>query len=205
MTSIAPAISTILGPPTLAANELLIGTAVFAAVLLVPIVWIIAIYNRFVSTRQHMKESWADVDVELKRRYDLVPNLVRTVQAYAAHEKAMFERIAELRSQAMSSQSVGEKTRVECELTRSLHRLVAVAEAYPVLKADRNFRELQEELALTEDRIAASRRFYNANVRELNTLCATFPSNLVAGLFGFRAEPFFELDDPAERSAPRVS
>ncbi len=192
--------------PTLAAAEvIIIPCAIVAAIVILPLIWAIATYNRFQSVRQHMRESWSDVDVELKRRYDLIPNLVSTVKGYAAHERAVFDRIAELRTQAMAARDAHEKRPVECELTRTLHRLVAVAEAYPTLKADRNFLALQEELALTEDRIAAARRFYNANVRELNTLCATFPSNLVAGAFGFRPEDFFELDAPDERQAPRVS
>jgi LemA protein len=193
-------------PTSFAAAEVIfIPCAIVAAVLILPLIWAVATYNRFQSVRQHMRESWSDVDVELKRRYDLIPNLVNTVKGYAAHERGVFDRIAELRSQAMAARDASEKRPVECELTRTLHRLVAVAEAYPTLKADRNFLALQEELALTEDRIAASRRFYNANVRELNTLCSTFPSNLLAGAFGFRPEGFFELDAPEERQAPRVS
>ena len=183
---------------------LAITCGVIAAIVLLPTIFVIVTYNRFQSVRQHMRESWADVDVELKRRYDLIPNLVNTVKGYATHEREIFEKITALRSQAMSMANISDKVPVEGELSRVLHRLIAVAEAYPTLKADRNFLELQQELSLTEDRIAAARRFYNANVRELNTLCTTFPSNVLAGMFGFRPEGFFELDSAAEREAPKV-
>ncbi|MDZ4754377.1 MAG: LemA family protein [Phycisphaerae bacterium] len=193
------------GGTLIVAEAAIVVLAVFGAIILIPLIWLIATYNRFASTRQHMKESWAGVDVELKRRHDLVPNLVSTVKGYAVHEQQIFERLAELRSQAMSAHTAGTQVPVEGELTRCLHRLIAVAESYPSLKADRNFLELQQELALTEDRIAASRRFYNANVRDLNTLCTTFPSSLIAGVFKFTPEGFFELDSANEREAPRVT
>jgi LemA protein len=186
--------------------EPIIVCLVVAGFLLVPVVWFVATYNRIQGVRQHMKESWSGVDVELKRRHDLVPNLVNTVKGYAAHEREIFERIAELRSQAVSTTARGgEKSAVEGELGKVMQRLIAVAESYPELKADRNFLELQKELALTEDRIAAGRRFFNANVRELNTLATTFPSNLVAGMVGVRPETFFELDSPLERARPDVA
>ena len=187
--------------------ELAICCLVVAGVLLLPLIWFIATYNRFASLRQHLRESWADVDVELKRRHDLVPNLVSTVKGYAAHEKEIFEQVAALRTQAMglASRGGGAAAQTENELGKCLHKLIAVAERYPDLKADRNFLSLQHELSNTEDRIAASRRFYNANVRELNTLRSTFPSNMVAGMFRVEGEGFFELDDPTERAAPTVS
>lgn len=183
------------------------GTAILVLILgafvLLPLIWAIATYNRLVSTRQQMKESWSGVDVELKRRHDLIPNLVSTVKGYAAHESAIFEKLASLRAQAMSiTDHGGARAQAEGELAKTLGRLVAVAERYPSLKADANFLELQKELALTEDRIAAGRRFYNANVRELNTLSTTFPSNVLAGVFGFKIEEFFELDDASERAVP---
>ncbi len=195
-------------PPTVllaVVEPILLGCVVLGAIVLLPVIWVIVNYNRFQAVKQHLRESWADVDVELKRRHDLIPNLVNTVKGYAAHEQAIFARVSELRLQAMSATDAGAKIPVEGELSRTLHRLIAVAESYPTLKADRNFLELQQELSLTEDRIAAARRFYNANVRELNTLCTTFPSNVLAGMFGFRPEGFFELDSAAERSAPTVS
>jgi len=176
-------------------------------VVIVPLIWVIAMYNRFASIGQHLRESVADVDVELKRRYDLVPNLVATVRGYAAHERETLERVTALRLQAMRDAEdahLGRRSSAEREFGGSIRRLIAVSEAYPQLKADASFLELQKELALTEDRIAAARRFYNGNVRELNVLCASFPSNIVAGMFGFRPEGFFELDDAAERTAPDV-
>ena len=184
-----------------------IPIAIVLAVIVVPAIWLIVNYNRFASIGQHLRESAADVDVELKRRYDLVPNLVATVKGYATHERDVLERVTTLRLQAMRDAEdahLGRRSSTERDFGGSIQRLIAVGEAYPQLKADANFLELQRELALTEDRIAAARRFYNANVRELNVLCASFPSNIVAGLFGFRPEGFFELDDAAERAAPVV-
>ncbi|MEY3025973.1 MAG: hypothetical protein RLZZ238_870 [Planctomycetota bacterium] len=176
-----------------------------AVVLGVPMLWVVATYNRFSRLGQVVKESWSGVDVELKRRHDLVPNLVATVKGYAQHEREALELVVAARARAVGA---GDelRTRVagEADLGRSLGRLLAVAESYPELKADRHFLELQRELALTEDRIAASRRFYNANVRELNSLRIEFPTNLVAGMFNFREERFFELDDASERAAPQV-
>jgi LemA protein len=181
---------------------LLIGLAL---VVVVPLVAAIAIYNRLASTRQHIRESWSDIDVELKRRYDLIPNLVTTVKGYAAHERETLERVTALRNAAQANHgSPRSQAGDESALMLAVGRLFAVAEAYPQLKADTHFRELQTELANTEDRLAASRRFFNANVREMNQLCSTFPSNVVASLFGFRPEEFFELSSDAERVVPRV-
>ncbi len=178
---------------------------VVAVILGIPLIWFIATYNRFARLGQLVKESWSGVDVELKRRHDLVPNLVATVKGYAQHEKETLELVVAARARAVQAgDALRERVDGESELTRSLGRLIAVAESYPELKADRHYLELQRELSLTEDRIAASRRFFNANVRELNALRVEFPSNLIAGMFGFREERFFELDDPGERAAPRV-
>lgn len=186
-------------------NPLLIALAVVGGVLLLAVIWLVATYNRFVRLRQHITESWSDIDVELKRRHDLIPNLVATVKGYAAHERAIFEEIAALRSRAMAPHaSAAEIAADESALDRAVTRLIAVAEAYPALKADANFLALQKELSLTEDRIAAARRFYNGNVRELNQLCATVPTNLVASAFGFTPASFFEVTSAAEREAPRV-
>ncbi len=179
---------------------------VFAVLLGVPLIWLIATYNRFSRLTQHVRESWSGVDVELKRRHDLIPNLVETVKGYATHERETIERVVAARAQAMQAGAhLKERVDGEAQLGQSLGRLLAVAEAYPALKADRNFLELQRELSLTEDRIAASRRFYNANVREINGLRAAFPSNIVAGFFGFGEQSFFELSDGAERTAPTVN
>ncbi|MEY2714914.1 MAG: hypothetical protein RIT24_1257 [Planctomycetota bacterium] len=178
---------------------------VVAVILGIPLIWFIATYNRFARLGQLVKESWSGVDVELKRRHDLVPNLVATVKGYAQHEKETLELVVAARARAVQAgDALRERVDGESELTRSLGRLIAVAESYPELKADRHYLELQRELSLTEDRIAASRRFYNANVRELNALRIEFPSNLVAGMFGFKEERFFELDDSSERAAPSV-
>lgn len=178
---------------------------VIAVVVGVPLIWFIVTYNRFARLGQLVKESWSGVDVELKRRHDLVPNLVATVKGYAQHEKETLELVVAARAKAVhAGDALRERVDGEGELTRSLGRLIAVAESYPALKADRHYLELQRELSLTEDRIAASRRFFNANVRELNALRIEFPSNIVGGVFGFKEERFFELDDSSERAAPSV-
>jgi LemA protein len=175
---------------------------VFGVVVGLPLLWAILTYNRFARLGQHVKESWSGVDVELKRRHDLVPNLVETVKGYAKHERETLEMVVAARAKAMAAgEALRERVDGESELGRSLGRLIALSESYPELKSDRHFLELQRELSLTEDRIAASRRFYNSNVRELNSLRIQFPSNLVAGAFGFREERFFELEDPSERTA----
>lgn len=183
-----------------------IALIVFAGAAPIPLVWLIAVYNRFVGLRQHIRESWSDIDVELKRRYDLVPNLVETVRGYAAHERETLELVVSARNRAAQNHaSAAEQALDESAMLIGLKRLFALAEAYPQLRADAHFLALQKELSLTEDRIAASRRFYNANVREMNQLRLSFPTNLVAGMFGFREESFFELASEAERVVPRVS
>ncbi len=176
-----------------------------AGVLLVGLIWLIATYNRFVRLRQHLKESWSDIDVELKRRYELIPNLVATVKGYAAHEKEVLESVTELRNRAASNRGSAASQAVdESALMLGVRKLFAVAEAYPDLKANTNFLSLQEQLAETEDRIAAARRFFNGNVRDMNSLRESFPSSIVAGMFNFEAGTFFELASDAERVVPRV-
>lgn len=168
-------------------------------------VFVLANYNRLVRVRQHLRESWSDISVEMKRRYDLIPNLVETVKGYAAHEQSVFEEIAELRSQAMRNEGSAASQAVdERALGIGVGKLLAVAEAYPDLKADTHFLALQQELTNTEDRIAAARRFFNGNVRELNQLCRAFPTNLIASMFGFEESSYFELDDDAQRTAPSI-
>lgn len=172
--------------------------AVAAALLLA----LVVSYNRFVRQRNLVRESWRQVDVELVRRHDLIPNLVATVRGYAAHERAVLESVTAARTEARraaadSSAGPAEQGRVETALQRSLGGLFAVAENYPTLKADANFAELQRQLAETEDRIAAARRFYNGNVRALNTRVEAFPSSLVASAFRFGPAGYFETDDPA--------
>jgi LemA protein len=179
---------------------------VTAAVLLLPLIWLIMNYNGLVRLRQHVIESWSNVDTELKRRYDLIPNLVETVKGYAAHERQTLELVVQARNRAVASMgSPASQAADENALIATLRQLMAVVENYPQLKANQHFLQLQHELSNTEDRIQAARRFYNANVRDLNTRVAVFPSNLVAGMFGFRAADFFEIDDAGIRAAPTVA
>lgn len=188
------------------APQALIALVVIAAVALVPLVWFIATYNRFVALRQHVRESWRNIDIELKRRYELVPNLVATVKGYADHEQGVLAMVTELRSKALASVGPAQSQAAdESRLQLGLRQLFAVAEGYPALKADAHFRSLQQELANTEDRIAAARRYYNANVRDLNQLCRSFPASLVASVAGAEPATYFELSDQAERVVPRVS
>ena len=161
-------------------------------------------YNRFVSQKQLIKDSWANIDTELRRRYDLIPNLVETVRGYASHERETFEAVTNARSRAQAAQGPAEQSAAEGILGQALGRLLAVAEAYPELQADENFRQLQDELAQTENRIAVSRQVYNDTVLTYNTAIQTFPGLLVAGPFGFARKDFFELEGEA-REAPRVS
>jgi LemA protein len=185
-------------------SEVQVILLALAVVVIVPVVYVVATYNRIVRLRQHIREAWADVDVELKRRHDLVPNLVETVRGYAAHERELLARLIELRNKAASDESPRALGEDETALQRQLGRVFLLAEAYPDLKADRHFLELQRELALTEDRLAAARRFYNGNVRELNSLVQSFPSNIVAGMAGATTSDYFEVAGDAERVAPRV-
>lgn len=183
------------------------GIVLIVLVVLVVIagLWAIATYNGFVRLRNLVQESWRQIDVELHRRHDLIPNLVETVKGYAAHERGVFEEVTRARSLAAAPGSgVAEQAAQENALTAALGRLFAVAENYPVLRASENFAQLQTELATTEDRIAAGRRFYNANVRALNTKVETFPANVVAGMFGFQRAEYFEVTDPQVRQAPQV-
>ncbi len=179
-----------------------IGLGILGAVLL----WAVLTYNLLVRTRQHVRESWSGIDTELKRRYDLIPNLVDTVRGYAAHERETFAEVTAARAHA-STAGGGPASQAAAErpLVDGLRRLLAVAERYPDLKASEHFLSLQKELANTEDRIQAARRFYNANVRDLNTRIEVFPSNLVAGMFGFVPAEFFEVEAATVRQAVDVS
>jgi LemA protein len=166
----------------------------------------IALYNGLIRLRNVVQESWRQIDVELNRRHDLIPNLVETVKGYASHERATFEAVTSARAAAAAPGSTpAQQAQQENVLTQALGRLFAVAEAYPDLKANQNFLDLQRQLAETEDRIAASRRFYNANVRSLNTKVETVPSNIVAGMFNIGREEYFEAEDEQVRAAPSVS
>ena len=162
-------------------------------VVLVAAIWL---YNRLVRLRARADDGWATIDVQLRRRYDLIPNLVETVQGYATHERELFERVTEARTKAIEAGGVREQASAEHEVSTGLGRLMAVVEAYPELKADRHFLALQEELVGTESRIAYARQFYNDQVRLLNTAIGTFPSKLLARAFGFEERPFFDIDDP---------
>jgi LemA protein len=157
----------------------------------------IYVYNRLVRLRVRSENAWSQIDVQLKRRYDLIPNLVEAVKGYAAHEREVFEEVAKARSQAQSATGVRDQAQAENQLTAGIRRLFAVAENYPQLKASENFLALQEELTGTESKIAFSRQFYNDQVQALNTLIQTFPSNIVASLGGFAKREFFEIDEPA--------
>jgi LemA protein len=179
--------------------------AIVGFVVLIPLLWLIGTYNGLVRLRNHVRESWSAIDTELKRRYDLIPNLVETVKGYASHERDVLERVIQARNQAVASTGTPRSQAVdENALVGELRRLLAVVEAYPDLKASANFLQLQGELVNTEDRIQAARRFYNANVRDYNTRAEVFPANLVAGGFGFERADFFEIDSAVQRAAPAV-
>ncbi|MFH1228112.1 MAG: LemA family protein [Planctomycetota bacterium] len=178
-----------------------IGIILLAPFLILLIIFIV-IYNSLVSLRNYVKESWSDVDVQLKRRYDLIPNLVNTVKGYAAHEKEVFEKVTEARNKAFNNTGVYASQAVdENQMLGTLKTLFAVTENYPELKANENFLRLQKDLVDTEDKIAAARRFFNGNVRDYNNKVQMFPSSIVAGMFHFMPEDFFEVEDDAVRKA----
>lgn len=175
------------------------------AIIVAFVLFLIYKYNSFITLKNRTKEAWADIDVQLKRRYDLIPNLVNTVKGYATHESTAFEKVTEARSKAMQAGSMTEKGEAENMLSGTLKSLFAISEAYPELKANTNFMELQRELSDTENKIMASRRFYNGNVRDFNTGVQVFPGNLIAGMFKFTALEFFELEaDSAEKNPVEV-
>ena len=178
------------------------------AIVVVIGLFLVATYNRLVTLRQRVREAWADIDVQLKRRYDLIPNLVATVKGYAAHEAGVFERVTQARANAISAGQTGtpeQRAAAENQLTAALRSVFAVAENYPQLQAIQEFKDLSENLTATEDKIAFARRYYNGNVRDYNTSLQSFPTNVLAGMFGFTAEQYFELTDAAEREVPKVS
>jgi LemA protein len=172
-------------------------------VLVVLVIGLIAMYNGLVRLKVRVDEAWSDIDVQLKRRHDLIPNLVNIVKGYAAHEKEVFENVTEARSRAMGAGTAADKAEAENMLSNTLKSLFAVAEAYPDLKANQNFLELQRELTDTEDKIQASRRFYNGNVRDFNTKIQVFPTNIIAGALGFTKRDFFEAEE-GEKELPEV-
>lgn len=183
-------------------NSVIIGLGVLAALALL---WCVANYNRFVRLQNHLKESWSDIDVELKRRYQLIPNIVETVKGYAKHEQETLARVIAMRNRALGNQGSAESQAVdETSMLIGLKGIFALSESYPELRADTQFLALQKELALTEDRIAAARRFFNANVRDLRQLREMFPTSLIASMFKIEAPTFFELTSEVERVVPRV-
>jgi len=166
--------------------------------------WVAGTYNSLVKLQNRTEEAWSDIDVQLKRRYNLIPNLVETVKGYATHEKEIFQKVADARARAMGAEGVNEKQEAEKGLSKALKSLFAVSENYPDLKASNNFLELQRELRDTEDKIQAARRFYNANVRDLNIQIESFPSNVIASAFNFKQRELFELEEAAAKEAPKV-
>jgi LemA protein len=181
----------------------MIGYIILGIVVLILIV-LVVMYNGLVQLRVRCDSAWSDIDVQLKRRHDLIPNLVETVKGYAAHEKGTFENIAKFRSQAMQATTPADKAAAENQLTGALRQLFAVAEAYPELKASEEFTQLQGALNQTEDAIQNARRYYNAVVRDLNTKIQSFPTNMLASSFGFTARQFFEVSEPTEREPVQV-
>lgn len=166
---------------------------IIGVIVVVAVLWGIGMYNRFVRLRTRAEEAWSDIDVQLKRRYDLIPNLIETVKGYASHEQDVLEKVTEARTRAMGAQSIEEQGEAENMLSGALKSLFAVSENYPDLKANENFLELQRELTDTENKIQAARRFYNTNVRDFNIATETFPSNIIANWFSFSKKDFFEL------------
>lgn len=192
-----------------------LGMWIIIGVVAVVVMYFVFTYNAFVTLVQRTKEAWADIDVQLKRRYDLIPNLIETVKGYAAHERGVFEAVTEARAKAtqihvdpsnITAEQIAAMAGAEQALTGALGKLLAVAEAYPDLKASQNFSQLQNELSDTENKIQAARRFYNGNVRDLAIKLQSFPSNLIGNMFGFKAEPYFELEENSvERENVKVS
>ncbi|MBI1388088.1 MAG: LemA family protein [bacterium] len=185
---------------------LIIPLLVPLAIILVVGLWIAFMYNNLVRARNNVDESWSDIDTELKRRYNLIPNLVETVKGYASHEKETLDNVIQARNKAMANNGTpAEQAQDENVLVGGLRQLFALAESYPDLKANQNFLELQQELSNTEDRIQRSRRFYNGNVRDMNNMVQTFPSNVIANMFNFQTREYFELEDEAMREVPKVA
>jgi LemA protein len=181
------------------------GIYVLSAIALIVVLGVALTYNKLVRLRNMVKEGWSDIDVQLKRRATLIPNLVETVKGYVGHERSLLSEIANLRSRSLQAQGVGQKGEIETALSKSLGSLMAVAEGYPDLKANQNFLELQKELTEIEDQIQTARRYYNGTVRNLNIAVESFPSNIAAKFFIFVQAEFFAIDDANDRQAPHVS
>lgn len=182
----------------------MIAFFVLLGIIAVIVVWVIGVYNSLVGLRNRVKESWAQVDVQLKRRFDLIPNLMETVKGYMSHERETLEAVTQARAAVSGAGDMESRMAAEAGLTGALGRLFAVSEAYPDLKASTNFLALQEELTSTENKISFARQFYNETVMNFNNKVQMFPGNIIAGMFNFAAEKFFELEDEAQREAPKV-
>jgi LemA protein len=180
-------------------------TYILLAIVILFALWVVFAYNRFITLINRAKEAWSDIDVQLKRRYDLIPNLVETVKGYAKHESSAFENVTKARAAAMGAGTLAEKSQAENTLAGALKSVFAIAEAYPDLKANQNFLGLQTELSDTENKIQAARRFYNGNVRELNTAVESFPGNVIANMFKFAKMEFFELENEAAKEPVKVA
>jgi LemA protein len=173
-------------------------------ILVIIVIWFIAIYNGLIRARNTTREAWSGIDVQLKKRYDLIPNLVETVKGYSKHEQQLFQTVTEMRSRCMSAQDVKEKGQLESSLTQGIRSLFAVAENYPDLKASQNFLSLQKDLMTVESDLEMARRYYNGAARNLNNLVESFPSLLVANMGGFKTAEYFEIETPSERETPKV-
>jgi LemA protein len=180
------------------------ATWIIVIIIALLIIWIVSIFNRLVRLKNQTDEAWSDIDVQLKRRYDLIPNLIETVKGYATHEKSVLEDVTKARTEAMGATSFSDKAEKENALSGTLKSLFAVAENYPNLKANENFAKLQDELTDTEDKIQAARRFYNGNVRDFNIAIESFPSNIVAGSFHYEKRQLFQLEEKAASEPVKV-
>ena len=185
----------------------MLAAIIVIVVIVLLIVFLISLYNGMVRARNKVDEAWSGIDVQLKRRHDLIPNLVETVKGYAAHERGVFDEVTKARAGAIAAGSQGPQERAQAEnvLTGALRSLFAVAEAYPQLQAVQEFKDLSENLRDTEDKIQSSRRFYNGQVRDYNTALQTFPTVTLAGIFGFKSSEYFEVEEPSDREVPKVS
>lgn len=177
---------------------------IFIIVIVALVLWAVMIYNSFIRFKNNANEAWSDIDVQLKRRHDLIPNLIETVKGYMGHESNVLTAVTDARAKALSSQGATDSAKAENALSGTLKSLFAVAESYPDLKANTNFLELQRELSDTENKIQAARRFYNGTVRDMNSAMQAFPGNIISQMFNFKQRDFFELDEPAERETPQV-
>lgn len=181
------------------------GWIIVGALVIAILLWGVSIYNGLVRRKNIVAEAWSGIETQLKRRADLIPNLVETVKGYATHERTTFDELARLRSQGQAQTNVAERAQTEAAITAAIGKVMAVAENYPELKASANFQSLQNDLSMVEDQIQLARRYYNGAVRDLNVMIEQFPSNLVANNTGFRPAPFFQIENEADRAVPKVS